>query len=51
MGMFYSFSLGRDTLQGDPLSHYLSILALELVSAAIINDPEKRGVKINDSDF
>ena len=35
------FSLGRDVLQGDPLSHYLSILVLELLSAAIKNDPKK----------
>ena len=45
------FSLGRDVLQGDTLSHFLSILVLELSSATIKNDPDKTGVKINDSNF
>jgi hypothetical protein len=37
--------------QGDPLSPYLFILVLELLSAAIKNDPEITGVKINDSEY
>jgi hypothetical protein len=33
------------------LKTYLFILVLELLSAAIKNDPEIKGVKINDSEY
>jgi hypothetical protein len=37
--------LGRGVRHFDPLSPYLFILVLELLSAAIKNDPEIKGVK------
>jgi hypothetical protein len=45
------FSLGRGFRPRDPLSPYLFILVLELLSAAIKNDTEITGVKINDSEY
>jgi len=45
--MFLNFSHWEEVLfKGDPLSPYLFILVLELLSAAIKNDPEITGVKI-----
>ena len=35
--------------KGNPLSTYIFTLILELLSSAIINDPNINGVKINDS--
>jgi len=35
----------------DPLSPYLFILILEILSSAIKNDPNINGAKINDSEF
>jgi hypothetical protein len=45
------FSLGRGFRQRVPLSPYLFTLVLELLSAAIKNDPEITGVRINDSNY
>jgi hypothetical protein len=40
MGMFLIFLIGKRCSTRDPLSPYLFILVLELLSAAIKNDPE-----------
>ena len=45
------FTLERGARQKDPVSLYLFILILELLSSAIKNDPNKNGVKINDLEF
>ena len=49
MGMFLIFSHWEEVF--DMQSPYLFILVLELLSAAIKNDPEITGVKMNDSEF
>ncbi|XP_071123478.1 uncharacterized protein [Mytilus edulis] len=45
------FNIGRGVRQGDPLSPYLFILSLELMSAALKNNPDRNGMKINDSEY
>ena len=53
MGMFLNFSHWKEVFDKETLCHliYLFILVLELLSAAIKNDPEITGVKINDSEY
>ena len=45
------FSINRGVRQENPLSAYLFILALELMSAAIKNDTSINGMKINNSEY
>ena len=53
MGMFLNFSHWEEVFDKETLCHliYLFILVLELLSAAIKNDPEITGVNLKDSEF
>ena len=52
MGIFSEFfNIERGVRQGDPLSPYLFILSVEMLSAALKNDTIINGIKINNTEY
>ena len=45
------FAINRGVRQGCPLSPYLFILCIEILSATLINDQDITGIKINGKEF
>ena len=45
------FSISRGVRQGCPLSPYLFILCIEILSATLLNDSQITGIKINGKEF
>ena len=45
------FSISRGVRKGCPLSPYLFILCIEILSATLLNDSEITGIKINGKEF